>query len=185
MRSKTLDAYEFATAAALLVVLNLLVSAAFGAPTRSDRAELLRSGLGGLLGQARHYAIASGLPVVLCPIDGYYRCTDGQDWSRGWIGFMDHNRNRQYDYGDELLRRDQPLEDGQRLHSLSARGQILFEPRSGRLTEGAGFVLCESNRPEQAVELTLSGRGQPHLDTRAAAPTAAARCAPREHGWSD
>lgn len=177
MRSKTLDIYEFATAAALLIVLNLLASAAFGAPTRSDRAELLRSGLGGLLGQARHYAIASGLPVVLCPIDGYYRCIDGRDWSRGWIGFIDHNRNRQYDYGDDLLRRDQPLEHGQHLRSLSARGQILFEPHSGRLAEGGGFVLCEPSRTGQAVELTLSERGSLHLETQTAAPAAAARCA--------
>ncbi|MGO4781964.1 hypothetical protein AB4084_41395, partial [Lysobacter sp. 2RAB21] len=65
MRAKLLDPFEFAAAIVLVSLLSVLACAAFGAPTRTGRAELLRSGLDGLFAQAGRRAVASGLPVVL------------------------------------------------------------------------------------------------------------------------
>lgn len=175
MRVKILDPFEFAAAIVLVSLLSVLACAAFGAPTRTGRAELLRSDLDGLFAQAGRRAVASGLPVVLCPVDVSFSCTGGGDWSRGWIGFTDENGNRQYDGDDELLRRDLPLPDGVRLYALAGRSHLRFEPRAGRMVTGGGFVVCDPRRPGEPIALKLSEEGRLRLETPP--PSAAEQCA--------
>ncbi|MGO1069256.1 GspH/FimT family protein [Lysobacter sp. CA199] len=176
MRVRGLDPFEFIIAVLLASLLSVLACAALGATTRSAHAELVRIGLDGLFAQASRHAAASGIPVVLCPVSGGYRCTGGNDWSRGWIGFADRNGNRQYDDSDELLRRDLPLPDGLRLCALAGRSQIRFEPRSGQMV-GGSFVLCDLRCPDEAVALKPSNQARLRLE---AATATAARLCPLE-----
>lgn len=164
MRVQRLDPFEFTAAVALVIVLSVLVCAAFGAPTRSARAEVLRLGLDGLFAQARDHAVASGYPVVICPVGRAFHCNGASDWSRGWIGFIDSNGTGQFDGDDELLRRDLPLSDGLRLYALAGRSQIRFEPRAGRIVSGDGFVVCDPGSPDEPAKLGWSDEGRLRLD---------------------
>jgi type IV fimbrial biogenesis protein FimT len=56
------------------------------------------------LAVARSTAIQRRMPVVVCPRDVDGRCHAANDWSQGWMVFLDADGNRQPDGDGDLLR---------------------------------------------------------------------------------
>lgn len=107
---------------------------------------------------ARKQSIASRRAVSLCPSPDGQQCQPGRDWSRGWILFVNSDRDSppRIDAGEEILTR----------HSVD-RTVLLTANRTGftsrgtwlRTTNGT-FVACDrANRvPPRALVISFTGR---------------------------
>lgn len=174
MRIKGFALLEFVFAIVCTGLLTLIASSVFGALASTSRVATVRTGLASSVEQARRYAAEHADPVWMCPShDGFY-CEDGNDWSRGWLGFADRNGNARFDEGDELLHKALPLHDGLRLCSAPRQTRIRFRPHDGRPDSAIGFTLCDLRCPEGAVALALTEEGR--ISERSASLRAAEDC---------
>jgi len=78
-------------------------------PTFSDALERNRTTatlhhLSADMAMARTSAIIQRRQVVVCPKASDQRCSDGADWSAGWLVFTDADGNRQPDSAADVLR---------------------------------------------------------------------------------
>lgn len=159
MRIKTLDAYEFVAAFLLANLLSLLVSPGPNASFHHLSAQSFAQGLAGLYRQAGEHAAHSGAPVLLCPVRWiHFHCREQADWSRGLMGFADHNRNRAFDSPDRLFRRELPLPSHLRLRALRGPGAVRFEAGSGRVLADTPWLLCDLRSGPRAWVLQRAGR---------------------------
>jgi type IV fimbrial biogenesis protein FimT len=155
-------------AACLAIVTGLAVSSLAGA-VESARAESVRGDLVGSLNQALSHAALTGTRAVLCPtIDGQH-CSDGPDWSGGWLVFMDSNASRELEGGERVLRREEHLPGHVRLHTTAGRTRIVFQGYAGNGGSNVSFTLCDGRGPARAQGLVLANFGR----LRAAAPSSA------------
>lgn len=84
----------------------------------------------------RSQAIARGARVLLMPAD-----TDGSDWTRGWLVFVDHNGSVSFDDGDELIFRQGPVSADMTIRSAFSSSL----PPSYLAYNGAGRSCSASN----------------------------------------
>lgn len=175
MRIKKLDAYEFVAAFLLANLLSLLASPGPNASFHHLSARTFAQGLDGLYRQAGERAARLRAPVVLCPVRWiYFQCNERADWSRGLMGFADHNGNRLFDRPDTLLRRELPLPAHLRLRALRGPGPVRFEAGSGRVLADTPWLLCDlRGEPRAWILRRAPGRG---FQVREAGATDAARC---------
>ena len=78
---------------------------------------------------ARIAAISRNRRAVLCPTSDGARCVAGNDWSPGWMMFIDEDGNRQPDHADDILQVDlQAASPHLRITSNSGRAQLRYLP---------------------------------------------------------
>ncbi len=113
---------------------------------------------------ARRESILRNRYVALCPSADGQRC--GDDWSAGWMLFVDTDRDRppQRDDGEPLLRVGGA---GAGVVRLANRRAFVARTRRWRTTNGT-FVVCDPAGRVEAKALVVSYTGRPR--TRAAAP---------------
>jgi type IV fimbrial biogenesis protein FimT len=129
------------------------------------RSELLTS-----LTIASNRAALSGQHAVLCPSSDGAQCADDEDWSRGWIVFIDPDANRRHDPGEPLLHQQAALAGKVHLRSTVGRTRIVFQGNGGNAGSNVSFTLCDGRGTAKAVSLVLSNAGR----LRESVPTAAA-----------
>jgi type IV fimbrial biogenesis protein FimT len=131
--------------------------------------------LGGVLEQARSTAVRQALAdslvagaaratlsdarAVLCPSEDGATCSDGFDWSAGWLVFIDRNANREIEGGERIVVRQGPLPGRVRLQSSAGRNRIVFQALGGNAGSNATFTLCDGRGPRHAATLVLSNNG--------------------------
>jgi type IV fimbrial biogenesis protein FimT len=129
------------------------------------RSELLAS-----LTEASTHAALTGQHAVLCPsLDGV-QCADSEDWSAGWIVFIDPNADRHHDPDERLLHQQGPLAGKVHLRSTVGRTKIVFQGNGGNAGSNVSFTLCDGRGPAKAVSLVISNAGR----LREGVPTEAA-----------
>ena len=164
----------------LIVVAGVTVLATVALPALSGGVEAsrgaeARAALLASLMTASNRAALTGTRGVLCPsIDGQ-SCTDGPDWSGGWLVFMDANANREIDVGERILRVQQALSGRVRLRSTVGRTRIVFQGNGGNAGSNVTFTLCDGRGPARARALILSNTGNLR-DGDATADNLAATC---------
>ncbi len=108
--------------------------------------------------------------TVLCPsLDGV-QCSDSEDWSAGWIVFIDPNADRHHDPDERLLQQQGPLAGKVHLRSTVGRTRIVFQGNGGNAGSNVSFTLCDGRGAARAVSLVLSNAGR----LREGVPTEAA-----------
>jgi len=118
------------------------------------------------LQHGRYHAISHSVNVMLCPIKGD-SCGDAVDWTRGWILFVDKDKNKKFDpETEELLSKRSWIaktNSGSNM-SLSFRknqAYTYFKP-DGTAWPNGTFRLCSTTQPSasSAVVLSMSGRAR-------------------------
>jgi type IV fimbrial biogenesis protein FimT len=114
---------------------------------------------------ARSEAIKRGAVVSVCPGTTGTGCANsGDDWSMGWLVFVNHDRDRppQFDPGEVLLRASPPLE---RLSIRSNRPALSFRPVT-QLDANGTIVFCDERGSAAARAIIVSQTGRPRVSTR-------------------
>ncbi len=115
--------------------------------------------------QARSEAIRRVQEVTLCATDTELRCAAEQrSWSNGWLLFVDHQRNRQFDADDQLLAEGAPLNEGMRLYWNRGRA-LEFDARGQSVGHNGTFVVCAGVEDRFSRKLILANTGRVRLQS--------------------
>lgn len=133
-----------------------------------------RSAITTTLFDALRHATVLGREIVVCPASAS-QCAGGIDWSPGWIAFIDADGNRLHSPDEQIVRQQEKLPAGVRLHGTIGRQRIVYQPNGGNGGSNITFTLCDRRGPKHAQALILSNGGR--LRSERAAPGAAATCA--------
>lgn len=133
-----------------------------------------RSAITTTLFDALRHATVLGREIVVCPASDA-QCIGGKDWSQGWIAFIDSDGNRLRSPDEQIVRQQEALPAGVRLHGTIGRPRIVYQPNGGNGGSNVTFTLCDRRGPKHALALILSNGGRLRSDRPA--PAAAAACA--------
>jgi type IV fimbrial biogenesis protein FimT len=123
-------------------------------------ASAARSAMSMSLFDATRDATVNGQQVVICPSADTTGCSDGTNWSKGWIVFIDLNGDRRHSAEEPLLSRQAKLSDDVRLHSTQGRPRIVFQPNGSNAGSNVTFTLCDRRGPNEALRLVLANNGR-------------------------
>jgi type IV fimbrial biogenesis protein FimT len=149
---------------------------AFTGAMEAARSSAARSDLVSSLATASMRAAISGNRAVICPSIDAEHCSDGADWSGGWLVFLDANASRELEGGEQVLRLEPPLPGRVRLRTTSGRTRIVFQGNGGNAGSNVTFTLCDGRGPAMARALILANTGRLR-DGEATAANLAATCA--------
>jgi type IV fimbrial biogenesis protein FimT len=130
-----------------------------GGVLERGRASAVRQALADSLVAGAARATLSDARAVLCPSQDGATCSDGFDWSAGWLVFVDRNANREVEGGERIVVRQGPLPGRVRLHSTVGRKRIVFQALGGNAGSNVTFTLCDGRGPKYAATLVLSNNG--------------------------
>jgi type IV fimbrial biogenesis protein FimT len=159
----------------LVAALALVASAAVGSGLEAARAASAHADLVGSLALAATRAGAIGRHAVVCPSRDGATCTGTEDWSPGWIVFLDADEDGLADAGEQRLRRVPALAGQVRLRSSAGRTRVTFQGNGGNAGSNLTFTLCDGRGPAKARALVLSNSGR-WREAPADAAAAAATC---------
>ena len=129
---------------------------AFVAGSHMDSA---RSRLTVTLAHARSEAVVRATDVVVCPGNGNGGCADTIYWQRGWISFIDLNRNGARDAGEPELN----VGDASRgIGIVATNGRRAVRYRPDGSSEGSNVTLtfCDARGAGRASALALNNAGR-------------------------
>lgn len=107
---------------------------------------------------ARNSAVNSGLPVVVCPLDGE-DCTD--TWSNQISVFIDANNNDKYDSAtDTIVRVKDAIKAGDKFEY--PRTSLVYRP-TGRAGNIGTFVYCPKGHSDKNRSITTSSFGRAYV----------------------
>lgn len=111
------------------------------------------------LNHARSEAMARRQPVVVCPTTNGSTCVeDSDDWSTGYIAFVDVDNDTTADAGEEIIQ----LETGPRSVDLAfnnSEGQVRFGTQGIALGTEGTFTFCDGRGAKNARGLTINPVG--------------------------
>lgn len=159
--------------AILGVLMGIVIPTLKDAVARTQAASA-RSAITTTLFDALRHATVLGREIVVCPASAS-QCAGGTDWSPGWIAFIDGDGNRLRSPDEQIVREQEKLPAGVRLHGTIGRPRIVYQPNGGNGGSNITFTLCDRRGPKHALALILSNGGR--LRSARAEPAAAAACA--------
>ena len=163
----------------LAIGLALLLAAArtLDAGLEAARSHDARERLAASLVAAATRAGTTGRHAVVCPSANGRSCTPTEDWSGGWIAFLDVDEDGIADAGERQLARVEALAGDVRLRSTTGRRRVTFQGNGGNAGSNLTFTLCDGRGPAKARSLVLANSGRLR-DAPASAKSAAATCPP-------
>jgi len=110
----------------------------------------------------RSSAIKSNSNIVLCPSQDKIACSDGFDWSLGWIIFHDLNYNRKREGNEDILRVEAPLPHNISMQSSKGRKRIRFQGSGMSKGYNSTFTFCDQSQqsPPRVICLSSTGRAR-------------------------
>lgn len=159
-RENGITLIELVFALAIIGILFAIALPTVSNATEAVRASDARTSLVSSLIVVLDKATILGVQTVLCPSGDGEHCDAGDDWSAGWIGFLDTHENRQRTADELVITRVAALAGKVRLHSTPGRTRIVFQPFGGNAGSNVTFTLCDGRGPAKAVSLVLSNEGR-------------------------
>lgn len=150
-----------------VAVLAILLATALPSLARLVEYQRASAAIGSLVAHmslARMAAISHRRPTILCPSSSGTSCDTGSDWSGGWMLFIDSNRNRRPDPGDEVLRVDlDPTSRTLRLPGTSGRPFLRYLPDGRSAGSNLTISLC-NNKDEKLGSVIVNNAGRPRSE---------------------
>ena len=115
------------------------------------------------LAQARYHALNHYTRVVLCPSSDSSSCTGGFEWQQGYISFVDHDRNRQRDPGEELIAVVDQHDPTINIRTSTGRRKIIFYASGRSPGSNTTIRFCSSAASLSGKALILSNTGRARL----------------------
>lgn len=146
---------ELLVAVAIVAVLGAIGVPAFGQFRADQQVEAQRDALVQAVSTARVEAQRRAIPVMLCPSSTGQRCGGVDDWSKGWIVYVDNDRSQSFSAEADTLLLSQLIANAVRINS--AVNALRWLP-SG-MGSAADFSFCSQRQPTANRQLTLNPLG--------------------------
>jgi type IV fimbrial biogenesis protein FimT len=140
---------EMVVVMTIVGILTAIAVPSFKYLTNSNRLSGQLNGLLGDMQYARSESIKEGLPITVCASAApLTQCSASNDWSTGWIVFVDTNANQTVDAGvDNILRTQNALSGGSTLTGDNTFKAITFNREGFAKTNVAGTVTMALHAP--------------------------------------
>lgn len=113
--------------------------------------------------KGRSEAVYRNARIVACPGTPEQGCAGSNDWSSGWIVFLDENADRQMQQQETLVRRGHGPENLV-IRSSSGRTDIRFFPDGSAPGSNGSITFCGTGGPDRARKLVISNLGRIRRD---------------------
>jgi len=114
---------------------------------------------------ARSEAIKQGRNATVCVSDtAIQNSCSGTDWQKGWIVWVDSNKNGNLDYPDEVLRKVQPLSPS--LQIVSAQNSFKIDAQGSVDSPNATLDVCDDRTGETGRRLRVMATGGISLNSQ-------------------
>lgn len=146
-----------------LTVVAILVGAGVPALQELAMANRRAAAVNTLIGDiqlARSIASSRSRPVVLCRAPGGH-CVGGNDWTDGWLAYLDEDENGSFNHTDEVLWRAQ---HNKNVRVLSNQDAFTFYPGYNRVGLGGTLAVCVDDDDSHARWIAISLSGRPRLE---------------------
>ena len=153
---------------AVLAVLMSISLPALGNLVQNAQARGAHGALMTSLALARMSAVAHNAQVAVCPSADQVNCTGDVWWQRGWIVFVDTNRNGKRD-ADEQILEVTGAQTGIAIATTVGRVYSSFRGDGGSPGTNLTFTLCDRRGVATAATLVINNGGR----VRTGVPTAA------------
>jgi type IV fimbrial biogenesis protein FimT len=163
---------ELVTGLAIMAILAGIALPSLERLVERQRAAAATTSLMSHMALARMTAVSRNRRSVLCPSADGRLCETGNDWSRGWMLFLDDDGNREPDPGDEIVRVDlEPTSRHLQVTSTNGRQQLRYLP-DGR-SAGTNLTISICNQHHELLgQVIVNNMGRP----RSERPKATAPC---------
>ena len=153
-----------------LAIAGSLGTLAAGAGNLIERNRLvaITNTLVGHLHLARSEAVTRGMRITLCQSPDGRACGRSDQWERGWLLFVDNNRNRRIDRNEKIVYTHASLAPGYTLRwrgSMGSNYYLSFKPNGGTNKVGT-FSLCGPDGASQARTVIVFRSGRVRTSTR-------------------
>lgn len=125
------------------------------------------------LASARMAAVTRQRRLVMCPTSAN-RCAGGTRWNKGWLLFVDDNRNERHDAGEAIVDSGAEI-PGIALASTSGRDHITWFGDGTTPGTNVTFTFCDRRGISGASALVMNNFGRVRL-ARVDPDNAAAAC---------
>lgn len=159
MRSHGFTLIELLVVIVITAVLALIALPAFSGALEATRSGSVETQLLVSLTSAVNRSAITGSHAVLCPSEDGQSCRRGPDWSHGWIGFFDHDLDRERAPEEKLFLTEAALPGKVRLRSSIGRTRIVFQGNGGNAGSNVTFTLCDGRGGAHARTLVLNNQG--------------------------
>lgn len=163
-------------AGALAVLFGIAIPAVSGA-AEATHAMQARQQLMSSYQAALNGAVMANSRTTMCPSGDGRSCAAGDDWSGGWIAFVDTNADREHQSDEPVLYRQPALPGKLRLHSTVGRTRIEIQADGSVQGSNVTFTLCDGRGAAKAESLVLSNKNILAVET----PTAEAAASTCQH----
>lgn len=155
---------ELAVTTAIIALLASIATPPMSALLEQQRAASATSSLIAHMQLARMAAITHNRRTVLCPSEDGRNCAAGNDWSGGWLLFVDGDGNRMPDTDADILRSDLPTNDPHlRIHSTAGREQLRYLPDGSSAGSNLSIAICNP-RGELLGKVIVNNAGRPRSE---------------------
>lgn len=165
---------ELMIAITVAVILMLVATESYGSFRQKTKSETARGELSISVQQAMRTALGQGKSVILCPSSDGQQCIKGYNWTSGWMGFVDGNKNRKRDRHESVLLTHDKLDRDTTLISSPRRTRIAFHANGTTAGSNVTFTICDDRGSQQAITLVMSNSGR--MRARSATTKQGERC---------
>jgi type IV fimbrial biogenesis protein FimT len=133
-----------------------------------------RMALSTAIGETRMSAVMRNQYAVLCPSADQEQCDQNLKWHKGWILFIDENRNGRREPTEAILSLSQAQPAGVAIVSSSGRHRIRYQ--ADGTSDGSNLTLtfCDRRGPASASTLVINNAGRMRTGTPSASQASAA-----------
>ena len=163
---KTISAYTLLELMVTIAIVTILASVAVPSYNNLINNSRQKSAVNQFLGElhlARSEAVKRSKQVMMCASEDGASCSSNNDkWQKGWIIFIDSDKDDTYDNDEELIRASG---ESHELLSLKATNDVTkfirYRP-NGLSRENGTFTICDGRGATHAksVVINITGRAQ-------------------------
>lgn len=112
------------------------------------------------LNYARSYAINNQKFVILCASKSGIECNSVSNWHQGWMVFVDHNRNREVDPNDNILRYEDSMKNEIISTSSTYRQKIRYDSMGFAPGTNLSINFCDARGAMFAKSIIINNSGR-------------------------
>ena len=165
---------ELMAAVAIITILTAIGAPNLGRMVKTHRATATLNALTTDLALARMAAISRGKTVTACPSRDATTCLGDNDWTEGWLVFVDNDRDRRLGAGEQVLSTHQAERTPElQLHSSIGRDILRYLPSGFSYGSNATITACLDGKVHATLVINNAGRVRVERATRSARPCGA------------
>lgn len=112
---------------------------------------------------ARNQSIIASEHTILCSTQSFTACDGDSQWHKGWMVFIDVNRNRNYDSNDRILLNENGMSGHLKALASIYRPLIRFDQMGFSPGTNLSIRFCDERGAEYGKAIIVSNVGRPRV----------------------